>query len=59
MVAPMCKIADDMKPPDWQISVLRGLARMGPTWPIAPVPDVLDRCFKVDSCVHFALCAGD
>lgn len=46
LVAPMCKIADNLKPPEWQIKMLKGVAKVGPKWPIAPVPDVLERCFK-------------
>ena len=35
--APMCSIQDNMKPPGWQVSVLKFLAKLGPTWAITPV----------------------
>eukprot|EP00053_Salpingoeca_punica_P020713 m.212241 g.212241 ORF g.212241 m.212241 type:complete len:308 (+) comp19925_c0_seq1:241-1164(+) len=45
-VCPMVKIADAMRPADWQISSLSWLAYVVPTWPIVPVADVLDKAFK-------------
>jgi hypothetical protein len=33
----MCKIADAMKPPKWQVSILSGLSKLAPSWAITPV----------------------
>ncbi|KAL5569159.1 hypothetical protein UlMin_025734 [Ulmus minor] len=47
LVAPMCKIADDMRPPPIVISVLTMLAKIIPTWKIIPTNDIIDLAFKV------------
>lgn len=46
LVAPMCAIAPGMRPPEWQISLLRWTAYVIPTWPITPTPDLIDRCYR-------------
>ncbi|XP_052204849.1 caffeoylshikimate esterase-like [Diospyros lotus] len=46
LVAPMCKIADDMRPHPLVINVLRKLSRVIPTWKIIPTPDVIDAAFR-------------
>ncbi|KAJ4848164.1 hypothetical protein Tsubulata_034125 [Turnera subulata] len=47
LVAPMCKIADDMRPPPLVISVLTKLTHVIPTWKIIPSKDIIDMAFKV------------
>ncbi|CAK9160084.1 unnamed protein product [Ilex paraguariensis] len=46
LVAPMCKIADDMKPHPMVISVFTKLCHIIPTWKIIPTPDVIDAAFR-------------
>lgn len=46
LVAPMCKIADDIKPSPIAISVLTKLTRVIPTWKIVPGPDIIDIAFR-------------
>ncbi|XP_078181437.1 caffeoylshikimate esterase-like [Carex rostrata] len=46
LVAPMCKIADEMKPPRFIIPILVGLANIIPTWKIVPINDVIDLAHK-------------
>ncbi|CAK9176535.1 unnamed protein product [Ilex paraguariensis] len=46
LVAPMCKIADDIKPHPLVISVLTKLARIIPTWKIIPTQDIIDVAFR-------------
>ena len=46
LLAPMCKISDNMKPPEWVVSVLRGLARWFPALPAIPGKDILDEAIK-------------
>ncbi|XP_004307458.1 PREDICTED: caffeoylshikimate esterase-like [Fragaria vesca subsp. vesca] len=47
LVAPMCKISDEMKPSPVVVSVLTQLCRVIPTWKIIPTNDVIDFAFKV------------
>ncbi|KAJ6772857.1 hypothetical protein OIU74_018968 [Salix koriyanagi] len=47
LVAPMCKIADDMRPPEMVITLLSKLCRVIPTWKIIPTQDIVDIAFKV------------
>ncbi|CAL1374411.1 unnamed protein product [Linum trigynum] len=47
LVAPMCKIADDVKPPAFVISALTKLSYVIPTWRIVPTKDIIDTAFKV------------
>ncbi|KAL6333099.1 hypothetical protein AAG906_028282 [Vitis piasezkii] len=47
LVAPMCKISDNVRP-RWPIpQILTFLARFFPTLPIVPTPDILDKSVKV------------
>lgn len=46
LVAPMCKIADEMKPNPLVISVLTRLTRLIPTWKIVPGQDIVDVAFR-------------
>ncbi|OVA18251.1 Alpha/beta hydrolase fold-1 [Macleaya cordata] len=46
LVAPMCKIADDVKPPRLVVSVLTVLSKIIPTWKIVPTSDIIDFAFK-------------
>ncbi|KAK4758039.1 hypothetical protein SAY87_019340 [Trapa incisa] len=46
LVAPMCKITDDMKPPGLVISVLIKLCNIIPAWKIIPTKDIIDLAFK-------------
>ncbi|XP_024021537.1 caffeoylshikimate esterase isoform X1 [Morus notabilis] len=47
LVAPMCKIADDVKPHPVVISILTKLSKIIPTWKIIPTNDIIDLAFKV------------
>lgn len=47
LVAPMCKIADDVKPHPIVINILTKLAKIIPTWKIIPTNDIIDLAFKV------------
>ncbi|XP_011020624.1 PREDICTED: caffeoylshikimate esterase-like [Populus euphratica] len=47
LVAPMCKIADDVRPPQMVITILRKLCSVIPTWKIIPTKDVVDAAFKL------------
>uniref|UniRef100_M1CYM0 Esterase/lipase/thioesterase family protein n=1 Tax=Solanum tuberosum TaxID=4113 RepID=M1CYM0_SOLTU len=46
LIAPMCKIADDMRPPPMVISVLTKLCYFIPTWKIVPTQDIVDSAFR-------------
>ncbi|XP_010534460.1 PREDICTED: caffeoylshikimate esterase-like [Tarenaya hassleriana] len=46
LVAPMCKIAEEMKPNPLMISILTKLSRVVPTWRILPVQDIVHVAFK-------------
>ncbi|KAK8949761.1 hypothetical protein KSP40_PGU017923 [Platanthera guangdongensis] len=46
LVAPMCKIADEMKPHPIVIRVLNKLCSIIPTWRIIPTQDIIDIAFK-------------
>ncbi|EPS64357.1 hypothetical protein M569_10424, partial [Genlisea aurea] len=46
LVAPMCKIADDVRPSPLVIKALTYLARVIPTWKITPTPDIIDIAFR-------------
>lgn len=47
LAAPMCKIADDMRPSPLVINVLTKLTKIIPTWKIIPSNDIIDLAFKV------------
>ncbi|XP_061986790.1 caffeoylshikimate esterase-like [Populus nigra] len=47
LVAPMCKIADDVRPPQMVITILGKLCSVIPTWKIIPTKDIVDAAFKL------------
>ncbi|XP_059457566.1 caffeoylshikimate esterase-like [Corylus avellana] len=47
LVAPMCKIADDLRPPELVIRILTKLCKLIPTWRVTPTQDIVDVAFKV------------
>ncbi|KAL2323888.1 hypothetical protein Fmac_022946 [Flemingia macrophylla] len=47
LVAPMCKISEEMKPNPVMIGILSALSRIVPSWRIAASPDIIDAAFKV------------
>ncbi|KAF6148905.1 hypothetical protein GIB67_014276 [Kingdonia uniflora] len=46
LVAPMCKIADDMKPHPIVINILAFLCKIIPTWKIIPTQDIIEIAIK-------------
>ncbi|GER41879.1 alpha/beta-Hydrolases superfamily protein [Striga asiatica] len=46
LVAPMCKIADNVRPSPLVIKILTGLAHIIPTWKLTPTPDIIDSAFR-------------
>ncbi|KAL4012313.1 hypothetical protein IC575_029411 [Cucumis melo] len=52
LVAPMCKIADDVKPSPLVVSILTKLCNFIPTWKIVPTQDIIDVAFKVPEIRH-------
>ncbi|XP_076937818.1 caffeoylshikimate esterase-like [Bidens hawaiensis] len=46
LVAPLCKIADDIKPPQLVISMLRKLTKIIPTWKIIPGQNFVNIVFR-------------
>jgi pimeloyl-ACP methyl ester carboxylesterase len=42
LVAPMCKIADDMRPHPLVVNILKAMTSIIPTWKIVPSNDVID-----------------
>ncbi|GER33738.1 alpha/beta-Hydrolases superfamily protein [Striga asiatica] len=46
LVAPMCKIAEEMRPHPMAIKLLPFLTRIIPTWKITPTPDIVDNAFR-------------
>eukprot|EP00267_Zea_mays_P023232 XP_008648701.1 caffeoylshikimate esterase isoform X4 [Zea mays] len=48
LVAPMCKILDDMKPHPIMMSILSKLSNVIPTWRIIPNEDIIDRAIKCE-----------
>ena len=46
LVAPMCKIADDMRPHPLVVNILRAMTSIVPTWKIVPSNDVIDAAYK-------------
>ncbi|CAH2064072.1 unnamed protein product [Thlaspi arvense] len=46
LVAPMCKLAEEIKPHPMVISFLTKLTRFIPTWKIVPSNDIIDVAFK-------------
>ncbi|XP_027366143.1 caffeoylshikimate esterase-like [Abrus precatorius] len=47
LVAPMCKIADEMKPNTIVIGILSALSKFIPSWRLVPTNDVIDAAFKL------------
>lgn len=46
LVAPMCKIAEEMKPHPMVVNVLSKLCKVIPTWKIIPTKDIIDSAIK-------------
>ncbi|KAF3578484.1 hypothetical protein DY000_02035624 [Brassica cretica] len=46
LVAPMCKIAEEMKPSPFVISILTKLISVIPKWKIIPTQDIIDISYK-------------
>ncbi|XP_074589271.1 caffeoylshikimate esterase-like [Curcuma longa] len=46
LVAPMCKIAEEMKPSPMVIKILTLLTRVIPTWRVIPTEDIIDKAVK-------------
>ncbi|KAL1545686.1 acylglycerol lipase [Salvia divinorum] len=46
LVAPMCKISDNIKPSPVVITILTALARFIPTWKLTPTPDIIHIAFR-------------
>ncbi|CAA3029477.1 caffeoylshikimate esterase-like [Olea europaea subsp. europaea] len=46
LVAPMCKIAEDMRPSPLAIKVLTMLTNVLPTWKLTPTQDIVDLAFR-------------
>ncbi|KAL3851349.1 hypothetical protein ACJIZ3_013231 [Penstemon smallii] len=47
LVAPMCKISDEMRPHPLMVNVLPKLARLIPTWKLIPTPNIIDAAIRV------------
>jgi acylglycerol lipase len=47
LAAPMCKIADELRPNAMMVSLLSALSRIIPTWKIIPTVDIVDIAFKL------------
>ncbi|KAJ7975879.1 Caffeoylshikimate esterase [Quillaja saponaria] len=47
LVAPMCKIANDMRPNAMVTNILSALSKLIPTWRIIPGQDIIDVAFKL------------
>uniref|UniRef100_A0A0D9V7J8 Serine aminopeptidase S33 domain-containing protein n=1 Tax=Leersia perrieri TaxID=77586 RepID=A0A0D9V7J8_9ORYZ len=46
LLAPMCKISDDMRPHPIVVSALKMLCSVAPSWSIIPTPDIIDKVCK-------------
>jgi caffeoylshikimate esterase len=46
LMCPMCKIADDLTPPQPVVTVLTALASYVPTWPVVPSSSIIDKAYK-------------
>lgn len=46
LIAPMCKIADEMKPSPFVTSILSKLANFVPTWSIVPAQDIIEAAVR-------------
>ncbi|GER36428.1 alpha/beta-Hydrolases superfamily protein, partial [Striga asiatica] len=47
LVAPMCKISDEMKPHPLVIKFGLRISSLIPKWKILPIPDIIDKAFRV------------
>lgn len=46
LVAPMCKIAEEMRPHPVVVSLLKAMTSIVPTWRIVPTSDVIDAAYR-------------
>ncbi|KAF0889693.1 hypothetical protein E2562_030170 [Oryza meyeriana var. granulata] len=46
LVAPMCKIAEEMRPHPLVLSVLKAMTNVIPTWRVVPTNDVIDLAYR-------------
>ncbi|XP_040385276.1 caffeoylshikimate esterase-like [Oryza brachyantha] len=46
LLAPMCKISDDMRPHPIVVSALKMVCAVAPSWRIIPTPDIIDKVCK-------------
>ncbi|KAF2953194.1 caffeoylshikimate esterase [Oryza sativa Japonica Group] len=46
LLAPMCKIPDDMRPHPIAVSALKMVCAVAPSWRIIPTPDIIDKVCK-------------
>ncbi|KAG8050889.1 hypothetical protein GUJ93_ZPchr0009g1715 [Zizania palustris] len=49
LVAPMCKIAEEMRPHPVVVSVLKAMTRVIPTWPVVPTSDVIELAYRTQT----------
>ena len=54
LCAPMVKVSDDLKPPDFVIKLLSVVATWIPLAPITPIDNVIDRCLKCPNALQRA-----
>lgn len=47
LVAPMCKIAEEMRPHPMVVSVLKVMTSIIPTWRVVPTNDVIDLAYRM------------
>ncbi|XP_004497316.1 caffeoylshikimate esterase-like [Cicer arietinum] len=47
LAAPMCKMADDIRPNAIMVTILSGLSKIFPTWQIVPGQDINEIAFKL------------
>uniref|UniRef100_A0A0D9XN15 Serine aminopeptidase S33 domain-containing protein n=1 Tax=Leersia perrieri TaxID=77586 RepID=A0A0D9XN15_9ORYZ len=47
LVAPMCKIAEEMRPHPVVVSVLKAMTSIIPTWRVVPTNDVIDLAYRL------------
>ncbi|CAL4946679.1 unnamed protein product [Urochloa decumbens] len=46
LLAPMCKVSDDMRPHPIVVSALTMICAVAPSWRIIPTPDIIDKVCK-------------
>lgn len=54
LVAPMCAIMPELRPPQLVVTLLRCLSFYFPSLPITPIPSVLSRCFSDEAITRLA-----